>query len=149
VDAWLQQPSVTVPEPTARHLHTMRDWFRRWAPGGNLTSDAHLAALTIEHGAELFSTDNDFGRFMSLRWRNPHGRIGRAKLLPSTARQNDYLARHILAPRLEYGAPDYALLIMTKTKHRSPNYPRLAFDADLKRLARFTNSSVSIQHPEK
>ena len=39
--------------------------------GGNLTSDAHLAALTIEHGAELCSTDNDFGRFRRLRCRNP------------------------------------------------------------------------------
>jgi predicted nucleic acid-binding protein len=37
----------------------------------NLTSDAHLAALTIEHGARLYSTDNDFSRFKSLRWTNP------------------------------------------------------------------------------
>ena len=37
----------------------------------NLTSDAHLAALTIEHGARLYSTDNDFSRFPSLRWINP------------------------------------------------------------------------------
>jgi hypothetical protein len=37
----------------------------------NLTSDAHLAALAIEHGARLYSTDNDFSRFQSLRWTNP------------------------------------------------------------------------------
>ena len=37
----------------------------------NLTSDAHLAALAIEYGARLFSTDNDFSRFASLRWTNP------------------------------------------------------------------------------
>jgi hypothetical protein len=37
----------------------------------NLTSDAHLAALSIEHGARLYSTDNDFSRFQSLRWTNP------------------------------------------------------------------------------
>jgi toxin-antitoxin system PIN domain toxin len=74
VDAWLQQPSVTVPEPTARHLQTMRDLISPVGTGGNLTSDAHLAALTIEHGAELCSTDNDFGRFMRLRWRNPLAR---------------------------------------------------------------------------
>jgi toxin-antitoxin system PIN domain toxin len=71
VDTWLQQPSVTVPEPTARHLQTMRDLISPLGTGGNLTSDAHLAALTIEHGAELCSTDNDFGRFSRLRWRNP------------------------------------------------------------------------------
>jgi len=74
VDAWLQQPSVTVPEPTARHLQTMRDLMSPLGAGGNLTSDAHLAALAIEHGAELCSADNDFGRFSRLRWRNPLAR---------------------------------------------------------------------------
>ena len=70
VDAWLQQPSVTVPEPTARHLQTMHDLISPLGIGGNLTSDAHLAALAIEQ-AELCSADNDFGRFSLLRWRNP------------------------------------------------------------------------------
>ena len=74
VDAWLQQPSVTVPEPTARHLQTMRDLLSALGTGGNLTSDAHLAALAIEHGAELCSSDNDFARFSRLRWRNPLAR---------------------------------------------------------------------------
>jgi uncharacterized protein len=71
VDAWLQQPSVTVPEPTTRHLQTMRDLISPLGTGGNLTSDAYLAALAIEHSAELCSTDLDFGRFNRLRWRNP------------------------------------------------------------------------------
>ena len=71
VEAWLQQPSVTVPEPTPRHLQTMRDLILPLGTAGNLTSDAYLAALAIEHGAELCSTDNDFGRFSRLRWRNP------------------------------------------------------------------------------
>jgi predicted nucleic acid-binding protein len=39
--------------------------------GGNLTSDAHLAALAIEHGAVLCSSDTDFARFRGLKWRNP------------------------------------------------------------------------------
>ncbi len=38
---------------------------------GNLTTDAHLAAIAIEHQAELHSTDTDFGRFSGLRWVNP------------------------------------------------------------------------------
>jgi predicted nucleic acid-binding protein len=38
---------------------------------GNLVSDAHLAALAIDHGCELCSTDSDFSRFPRLRWRNP------------------------------------------------------------------------------
>ena len=71
VDAWLQQPSVTIPEPAARHLQTMRDLISPLGTGGNLTSDAHLAALAMEHGAEFCSTDNDFARFRRLRWRNP------------------------------------------------------------------------------
>jgi uncharacterized protein len=71
VDAWLQQASVNVPEPNPRHLQTMRDLIAPLGTGGNLTADAHLAALAIEHGAELCSPDNDFGRFSRLRWRNP------------------------------------------------------------------------------
>jgi predicted nucleic acid-binding protein len=39
--------------------------------GGNLVPDAHLAALAIEHGLELCSTDTDFARFPEIRWRNP------------------------------------------------------------------------------
>ena len=71
VDAWLQEPLVTVVEPTARHLTTLRDLVAPLGTGGNLTSDAHLAALAIEHNAQLCSTDNDFARFPRLRWRNP------------------------------------------------------------------------------
>lgn len=71
VDAWLKQPAVTVIEPTARHLTTLRDLILPLGTGGNLTSDAHLAALAIEHGAQLCSADNDFARFGRLRWRNP------------------------------------------------------------------------------
>jgi len=71
LEAWVQQLSVVVPEPTARHLQTMRDLVLQLGLGGNLTSDAYLAALAIEHGAELCSADNDFGRFKRLRWRNP------------------------------------------------------------------------------
>jgi toxin-antitoxin system PIN domain toxin len=74
VDAWLQQPSVTVPEPTARHLRTVRDLILPLGTGGNRISHAHLAALAIEDGAELCSADHDFGRFSRLRWRNPLSR---------------------------------------------------------------------------
>lgn len=71
VETWLQQPTVTVVEPTAHHLSTLRDLVLTVGTGGNLTSDAHLAALAIEHGAQLCSADNDFARFGRLRWRNP------------------------------------------------------------------------------
>ena len=71
VDSWLQQPGVTILEPTARHFRTLRELVLALGTGGNLTSDAHLAALAIEHGAELCSTDNDFERFAGLHFRNP------------------------------------------------------------------------------
>lgn len=71
IDSWLNQPSVTTVEPTAQHLRILRDLLLPLGGGGNLTSDAHLAALAIEYGAELCSADSDFSRFPRLRWRNP------------------------------------------------------------------------------
>jgi len=71
VEAWLEQPAVIAVEPTARHLRTLRNLTLPLGTGGNLTSDAHLAALAIEHGAQLCSTDGDFARFPGLRWFNP------------------------------------------------------------------------------
>ena len=71
VDSWLAQPCVTVVHPTSRHAPVLRDLLEPLGTAGNLTTDAHLAALAIEHGAELCSTDRDFSRFAGLRWANP------------------------------------------------------------------------------
>jgi toxin-antitoxin system PIN domain toxin len=71
VDSWLSQPTVVTVEPTAQHIRILRDLLAPLGAGGNLTSDAHLAGLAIEHGAELCSSDGDFARFPRLRWRNP------------------------------------------------------------------------------
>lgn len=71
VDGWLAQPSAAVVHPTERHAAVLRDLLVPLGTAGNLTSDAHLAALAIEHGAELHSADADFSRFRGLRWRNP------------------------------------------------------------------------------
>lgn len=71
VDRWLAQPSVTVVNPTTRHAAVLRDLLAPLGTAGNLTSDAHLAALAIEHGATLCSCDNDFSRFPGLRWEDP------------------------------------------------------------------------------
>jgi toxin-antitoxin system PIN domain toxin len=71
VAAWLDQPSATIVQPGPRHLQVLRELLRPLGTGGNLTADAHLAALTIEHRAELCSSDTDFARFHGLRWRNP------------------------------------------------------------------------------
>ncbi len=71
VEAWLAEPLVIAVEARGRHLQTLRDLLVPVGTAGNLTSDAHLAALAIEHGAELYSADSDFARFVGLRWRNP------------------------------------------------------------------------------
>ena len=71
VDFWLEQPAALVIAPTERHAATLRSLLLPLGAAGNLTSDAHLAALAIEHGAALVSYDADFGRFPGLAWRRP------------------------------------------------------------------------------
>lgn len=71
VDGWLVQPCATVVEPTDRHAARLRELLAPVGTAGNLTSDAHLAALAIEHGAELCSADTDFARFEGLRRHDP------------------------------------------------------------------------------
>ncbi len=73
VEAWLEAPAAVVVEPTARHATVLRGLLLDSGTAGNLTTDAHLAALAIEHGAELVSYDRDFGRFSGLRHRLPFG----------------------------------------------------------------------------
>jgi toxin-antitoxin system PIN domain toxin len=71
IDAWLAQPVALVVHPGDRHPRILRDLIGSLGTGGNLVSDAHLAALAIEHGAEIASCDADFSRFAGVRWRNP------------------------------------------------------------------------------
>jgi hypothetical protein len=71
VARWLGVGVTTVVEPTTRHATVLRDLLARSGTGGNLVGDAHLAALAIEHGADLCSADRDFGRFAGLSWVNP------------------------------------------------------------------------------
>lgn len=71
VDGWLVRPNVVVVHPTGRHAAILRELLVPLGAAGNLTTDAHLAALAIEHGAELCSSDADFSRFPGVRWRDP------------------------------------------------------------------------------
>ena len=71
VRAWLSQPCTTIVHPTTRHLEVMRELLAPLPAAWRLTSDAHLAALAIEHGADLYSCDRDFARFAGLRWVDP------------------------------------------------------------------------------
>jgi uncharacterized protein len=69
---WLRQPVVQVANPGPRHWEILQSLITRAGTAGNLTTDAHLAAVAIEYGAELCSTDYDFARFVpDLRFRNP------------------------------------------------------------------------------
>jgi toxin-antitoxin system PIN domain toxin len=71
VRAWLSQPSSVVLHPTARHLDVLARLVSATGTGGNLTNDAHLAALSIEHRATVVTYDHDFGRFPGVAWREP------------------------------------------------------------------------------
>jgi hypothetical protein len=71
VRAWLAQPCVTIVHPGDRHADILIGLLEQLGTAGNLTTDAHLAALCIEHQAEMHSTDADFARFAGLRWSNP------------------------------------------------------------------------------
>ena len=68
---WLHHPTVKIIVPGERHWDILKELLTPLGTAAHLTSDAHLAALAIEYGARLFSTDNDFSRFPNLRWINP------------------------------------------------------------------------------
>ncbi len=74
VRAWLVQPAAVVIEPTPRHADVLAGLLVEAGTGGNLVSDAHLAALAIEHGATISTFDGDFGRFAGVRWERPGAR---------------------------------------------------------------------------
>lgn len=70
VRAWLAQEQTWIPLPTERHEATLEGLLEDESRA-DLVSDAHLAALAIEHGLTLCSTDGDFARFQGVRWENP------------------------------------------------------------------------------
>jgi uncharacterized protein len=71
VDSWLAQPHLRLLPAGDEHWRILKTLLSESGTAGNLTTDAHLAALAIEHGATLYSTDSDFERFSQLRWVNP------------------------------------------------------------------------------
>ena len=71
VDIWICRPNTTVVNPTARHGDVLRELLEPLGTAGNLTNDAHLAALAVEHGAEVCSCDVDFTRFTGMAWVDP------------------------------------------------------------------------------
>lgn len=71
VRAWLACEAAWIPQPTERHADLLNELLTLPGVHGNLVPDAHLAALALEHGLTLCSTDGDFARFPTLRWQNP------------------------------------------------------------------------------
>jgi toxin-antitoxin system PIN domain toxin len=67
----MARPTAAFIQPGARHWTIMVDLIERSDVRGAMVSDAYLAALAIEHGCQLATTDSDFARFPSLRWRHP------------------------------------------------------------------------------
>ncbi|HVO96418.1 MAG TPA: type II toxin-antitoxin system VapC family toxin [Bryobacteraceae bacterium] len=74
VEDWLESPNVWIPSPTERHASILRRMLEAAGGGRNLVPDADLAALAIEHGLLVCSTDRDFSRFPGVRWENPLAR---------------------------------------------------------------------------
>ena len=68
VDDWLAQPNVVVVHPGERHARILRELLVPLGTAANLVPDAHLAALSIEHGATVATSDHDFGRFAGIHW---------------------------------------------------------------------------------
>ncbi len=75
VQSWLDQPCTRIVRPTQRHWTVFQQMLTDGQAVANLVTDAHLAALAIEHGCQLASTDADFARFPKLKWRNPFPEI--------------------------------------------------------------------------
>lgn len=71
VDGWLALPNVVALDAGDDHWNTLKALLSETGTAGNLTTDAHLAALALEHDCELCSTDADFARFPRLKWVNP------------------------------------------------------------------------------
>jgi toxin-antitoxin system PIN domain toxin len=68
---WLGCDPAWIPQPTERHAEILGELLLQSKAYGNLMSDAHIAALAIEHGLTLCSADSDFSKFSRLRWLNP------------------------------------------------------------------------------
>src|SRR3954466_11472125 len=71
VDSWLAMPHVSLVLPGEQHWPILRNLLQVSGTSGNVTSDAHLAALAIEHGYTVFTADTDFRKFAGVSVVNP------------------------------------------------------------------------------
>jgi toxin-antitoxin system PIN domain toxin len=71
ISSWLDLPCAGIGEPGERHWEIPRKLMEQGQVTGPLVTDAVLAAIALEHGETLCTTDPDFARFPGLKWRNP------------------------------------------------------------------------------
>ena len=71
IEDWLSRPAAWIPVPGARHQQVLSGIVRECRPAGNLVPDAHLAALALEHGLTVVSTDTGFATYPGVTWLNP------------------------------------------------------------------------------
>jgi len=71
VDSWLNQPNVELLGPARHHWDHLKRMLRAGKVGGNLTTDAHIAALALDYGLVVYSNDADFSRFPTVKCVNP------------------------------------------------------------------------------
>lgn len=71
IEDWLSRPAVWIPAPGPRHQQLLGGIVHECRPTGNLVPDAHLAALAVEHGLTVVTTDTDFARFRGVATLNP------------------------------------------------------------------------------
>ena len=73
VDSWREHANVRVVQETEEHARLWSELLRGTGAGGDLTTDAWIAAIALGHGASVLTLDSDFARFPGLRWENPLG----------------------------------------------------------------------------
>lgn len=73
VQEWVDHPQIALLHPGASHWSLLRGLLDSAGVAGNLTTDAHLAALALEYGGRLYTTDGDFSKFKGLKVANPLG----------------------------------------------------------------------------
>jgi uncharacterized protein len=71
VERWLAAPAGWTPVPTDRHAEVLGRLLVHHGLPSAMVTDAQLAALAIEHGLAVASTDGDFARFTEIRWIDP------------------------------------------------------------------------------
>lgn len=76
INKWISIPTVRLLSPGPGHWAILSQLLKTTGTAGNLTTDAHIASLAIEHGATVCSADNDLRRFVGVNYLNPLAQQG-------------------------------------------------------------------------